>query len=688
MNYEANNPQINQNPEQKLLQQKLNKQETKQQNRNKQQNQHQLKQNPAAAKIDVQEQVLNRLNKLEELEQVGQNPFWVTAAEQTEHSREIIDNYAVFEGKEVSVAGRIMAKRGMGKVSFVDLHDRQGNIQIFTKFDALTDEDYQAWQNLDLGDLVSVKGEVFTTQKGEISIRNQGYQLLAKCLRPLPEKFHGLTDTDTRYRKRYLDLIVNPEIKEVFEKRSKIITTLRHELEKLDFIEVETPLLNLIAGGAAARPFVTHHNTLDLNLFLRISPELYLKRLIVGGFEKVYEIGRNFRNEGMSTKHNPEFTMIELYQAYTDYNGMMEISEHLISSACMAVNGTLQIKFGEHQLDLTPPFARMTMVEAVTKYTGIDFDTIEDDAAAQIVAQEKGIGELTAGKTRGEIINIFFEEFCEEHLIQPTFIYDYPIEISPLTKKKRSDPRMTERFEIFICGAEYGNAYSELNDPRDQRERFIEQQKQREAGDEEANIPDLDFVEALEYGLPPTGGLGIGIDRLVMLLTDSASIRDVLLFPTMRPLGSQTAENESDNQADSDTFDPISTEIEKLDLSKVKVEPLFEDLVDFDTFSKSDFRVVKVLNCEEVPKSKKLLKFTLNDGSGNERTILSGIKEYYKAEDLIGKTLVAITNLPERKMMGLPSQGMIISAVYEYDGAEGLNLLILDDNIPAGAKLY
>ncbi|MGI6579771.1 MAG: lysine--tRNA ligase [Saccharofermentanales bacterium] len=688
MNYEANNPQINQNQEQKLLQQKQNKHETKQQDRDKQPNQNQPKKNPAAAKIDVQEQVLNRLNKLEELEQAGQNPFWVTTAEQTEHSQEIIDNYAVFEGKEVSVAGRIMAKRGMGKVSFVDLHDRQGNIQIFTKFDALADEDYQAWQNLDLGDLVSVKGEVFTTQKGEISIRNQGYQLLAKCLRPLPEKFHGLTDTDTRYRKRYLDLIVNPEIKEVFEKRSKIITTLRHELEKLDFIEVETPLLNLIAGGAAARPFVTHHNTLDLNLFLRISPELYLKRLIVGGFEKVYEIGRNFRNEGMSTKHNPEFTMIELYQAYTDYYGMMEISEHLISSACMAVNGTLQIKFGEHQLDLTPPFARMTMVEAVTKYTGIDFDTIEDDAAAQIVAQEKGIGELTAGKTRGEIINIFFEEFCEEQLIQPTFIYDYPIEISPLTKKKKSDPRMTERFEIIICGAEYGNAYSELNDPRDQRERFIEQQKQREAGDEEANIPDLDFVEALEYGLPPTGGLGIGIDRLVMLLTDSASIRDVLLFPTMRPLSSQTAENESDNQEDSDTFDPISTEIEKLDLSKVKVEPLFEDLVDFETFSKSDFRVVKVLNCEEVPKSKKLLKFTLDDGSGNERTILSGIKEYYKAEDLIGKTLAAITNLPERKMMGLPSQGMIISAVYEYDGAEGLDLLILDDNIPAGAKLY
>ncbi|HHU53391.1 MAG TPA: lysine--tRNA ligase [Clostridiaceae bacterium] len=664
MSNEATNPQTNQNRQQKS----------------------------ADSRTDVQEQVLNRLNKLEELEQAGKNPFWITTAEQTEHSKEIISNYTQFEGKAVSVAGRIMAKRGMGKVSFVDLHDRQGNIQVFTKFDALTEEDYRAWQNLDIGDLVSVKGEVFTTQKGEISIRNQGYQLLAKCLRPLPEKYHGLTDTDTRYRKRYLDLIVNPEIKEVFEKRSKIITTLRRELEKMDFIEVETPLLNLIAGGAAARPFVTYHNTLDLNLFLRISPELYLKRLIVGGFEKVYEIGRNFRNEGMSTKHNPEFTMIELYQAYTDYNGMMEICEHLISTTCTAVNGTMQIQFGEHEVDLTPPFARMTMLEAIKKYTGIDFEMIEDDTAAQIAAQEKGIGELVAGKTRGEIINIFFEEFCENNLIQPTFIYDYPIEISPLTKKKKSDPRMTERFEIFICGAEYGNAYSELNDPRDQHERFIEQQKQRDAGDEEANIPDQDFVEALEYGLPPTGGLGIGIDRLVMLLTNSASIRDVLLFPTMRPLGKQMTENEVVSQEDSATFYPdenVETlDIEKLDLAKVKVEPLFEDMVDFETFSKSDFRVVKVLNCEEVPKSKRLLKFTLDDGSGEERTILSGIKEYYEAESLIGKTLVAITNLPERKMMGLPSQGMIISAVYEYDGEEGLNLLILDDDIPAGAKLY
>ena len=662
MNNEANNPQVNQNLQ---------------------------KQNPADTKNDVQEQVLNRLHKLEELEQAGQNPFWITTAEQTAHSKEIIDNYAQFEGKEVTVEGRIMAKRGMGKVSFVDLHDRQGNIQIFTKFDALADEDYKTWQNLDIGDLVSVKGEVFTTQKGEISIRNQGYQLLAKCLRPLPEKFHGLTDTDTRYRKRYLDLIVNPEIKEVFEKRSKIITTLRHELEKLDFIEVETPLLNLIAGGAAAKPFVTHHNTLNLSLFLRISPELYLKRLIVGGFEKVYEIGRNFRNEGMSTKHNPEFTMIELYQAYTDYNGMMEISEHLISAACMAVNGTLQIKFGEHQLDLTPPFARMTMLEVIEKHTGIDFTTIADDTAAQTVAQEKGIAELAAGKTRGEIINLFFEEFCEEHLIQPTFIYDYPIEISPLTKKKKSDPRMTERFEIFICGAEYGNAYSELNDPRDQHERFIEQQKQREAGDEEAHIPDYDFVEALEYGLPPTGGLGIGIDRLVMLLTDSPSIRDVLLFPTMRPLDNrQLAANEAFSQEKAETCDQVSKNLEKIDFSKIKVEPLFEDMVDFETFSKSDFRVVKVLNCEEVPKSKKLLKFTLDDGSGNDRIILSGIKEFYEAEDLIGKTLVAITNLPERRMMSLPSQGMIISAVYEYNGEEKLKLLILDENIPAGAKLF
>ncbi|MDI9490717.1 MAG: lysine--tRNA ligase [Bacillota bacterium] len=495
--------------------------------------------NAAEEKENIQEQVANRINKLTELEQQGNNPFWITTAEQTHHSQEIIDNYDQLEGTEVSVAGRIMAKRGMGKVSFVDLQDRQGNIQIFTRFDALEEEEYKAWQNLDLGDLVSLRGEVFTTNKGEISVRNHGYQLLAKCFRPLPEKFHGLTDTDTRYRKRYLDLIVNPEIKEVFEKRSKIITALRHELENLDFIEVETPILNLIAGGAAARPFVTHHNTLDLDLFLRISPELYLKRLIVGGFERVYEIGRNFRNEGMSTKHNPEFTMIELYQAYTDYNGMMEISEDLISKACLAVNGTLQIKFGEHELDLSPPFARMTMLEAIKKFTEVDFENITDDQAAQAIAAEKGLAEQTAGMSRGEIINIFFEEFCEEKLIQPTFIYDYPIEISPLTKKKKSDPRLTERFEIFICGDEYGNAYSELNDPRDQRERFVEQQKQRDAGDEEANIPDHDFVEALEYGLPPTGGLGIGIDRLVMLLTDSASIRDVLLFPTMRPLGTK-----------------------------------------------------------------------------------------------------------------------------------------------------
>ena len=680
MSNEANNPQTNQNQQNQPLQK-----QNKQQKPDKQQNK---KHNTADLKIDIQEQVLNRLHKLEELEQDGQNPFWITAAEQTEHSEEIINNDTHYEGKEGSVAGRIMAKRGMGKVSFVDLHDRQGSIQIFTKFDALTDKDYKAWQNLDIGDLVSVKGEVFTTQKGEISVRNQGYQLLAKCLRPLPEKFHGLTDTDTRYRKRYLDLIVNPEIKQVFEKRSKIITTLRHELEKLDFIEVETPLLNLIAGGAAARPFVTHHNTLDLSLFLRISPELYLKRLIVGGFEKVYEIGRNFRNEGMSTKHNPEFTMIELYQAYTDYNGMMEISEHLISTACMAVNGTLQIKFGEHKLDLTPPFARMTMLEAIEKYAGIDFSIIEDDMAAQTVAEEKGIAELADGKTRGEIINLFFEEFCEDHLIQPTFIYDYPIEISPLTKKKKSDPRMTERFEIFICGAEYGNAYSELNDPRDQRERFIEQQKQREAGDEEANIPDLDFVEALEYGLPPTGGLGIGIDRLVMLLTDSASIRDVLLFPTMRPLGNQTTENEVTDQEKYETFKQDGIDIEKLDLSKVRVEPLFEDMVDFETFSKSDFRVVKVLNCEEVPKSKKLLKFTLNDGSDKERVILSGIKEYYNAEDLIGKNLLAICNLPPRKMMGIDSEGMIISAIHEEEGQEKLNLIVLSSSIPPGAKMY
>lgn len=485
---------------------------------------------------EIQEQVLNRINKLTELSAQDKNPFWITEAKQTHHTQEILDNYANLEEKEVYIAGRIMAKRGMGKVSFVDLMDRQGRIQIFTKIDVLGEESYQNWQNLDIGDLIEVHGDVFTTKRGEISIRNQGYRLLSKCLRPLPEKFHGLQDTDIRYRKRYLDLIMNPEIKETFEKRSKIITSIRHELEKLDFIEVETPILNQIAGGAAARPFVTHHNALDLDLFLRISPELYLKRLIVGGFERVFEMGRNFRNEGMSTKHNPEFSMMELYQAYTDYNGMMEISEHLISKACLAVNDSLKITFGEHEVDLTPPFTRMTMLEAIEKHTGIDFNQIEDDSSALDLARDKGLSDKAEGMVRGEVISLIFEEFCEEKLIQPTFIYDYPIEISPLAKKKQSDPRMTERFEIFICGAEYGNAYSELNDPQDQHERFADQMEKRQAGDEEASLPDNDFVEALEYGLPPTGGLGIGIDRLVMLLTNSLSIRDVLLFPTMKPI--------------------------------------------------------------------------------------------------------------------------------------------------------
>ena len=632
---------------------------------------------------EIQEQVLNRINKLEELVEKDNNPFWITTAKQSHHTQEILDHYNELENQEVCVSGRIMAKRGMGKVSFVDLADRQGKIQIFTKIDALEGSDYKAWQNLDLGDIVEVHGIVFTTQKGEISIRNEGYRLLSKCLRPLPEKFHGLTDTDTRYRKRYLDLIMNPEIKVNFEKRSKIISTIRHELEKLDFIEVETPLLNQIAGGASARPFITHHNSLNLDLFLRISPELYLKRLIVGGFERVYEIGRNFRNEGMSTKHNPEFTMIELYQAYTDYHGMMEISEDLISSACLAVNDTLEINFDEHEINLTPPFARMSMIEAIKKFTDVDFDQINTDEEALAIAKEKGLENLAIGKVRGEIINLFFEEFCEEKLIQPTFIYDYPIEISPLTKKKKSDPRLTERFEIFINGSEYGNAYSELNDPRDQAERFTEQLKKRESGDEEAALPDQDFVEALEYAMPPTGGLGIGIDRLVMLLTNSATIRDVLLFPTMKPLGGENIQSSDNNIVDED-----EVELEKIDLSKIKIEPLFEDMVDFETFSKSDFRVVKVLNCEEVPKSKKLLKFTLDDGSGEDRVILSGIKTYYSTEELIGKTLVAIVNLPPRKMMGIDSCGMIISAVHEYDGEEALNLLMVSDRIPAGAKLY
>lgn len=639
---------------------------------------------------NLNEQMQIRLEKLEGLEAEGCKPFTVRTAEQSHHAAQIIDDFASLEGQKVVVAGRMMSKRGMGKVSFSDLQDRSGTVQIFSKIDLLGEEAYRAWLNLDIGDLVEVHGEVFRTKRGEISVRSESYRLLAKCLRPLPEKFHGLTDKDTRYRKRYLDLIVNPEVKTSFEKRSRIISAVRSYLNQHDFLEVETPLLNIIAGGASARPFITHHNSLDLDLFLRISPELYLKRLIVGGFERVYELGRNFRNEGMSVRHNPEFTMLELYEAYTDYKGMMEICENIIADACRTVNaGECEISFNGQEIDLTPPFRRVSMAELVEAKTGVDFTGDLGLEEAKAVAEKAGLAEqVTAEMGRGDILNLLFEELCEAELIQPTFVYDYPIEISPLTKKKPEDPRFTERFELFISGMEFANAYSELNDPRDQKERFQEQLRRRQAGDDEANLPDQDFVEALEYAMPPTGGLGIGIDRLVMLLTDNSSIRDVLLFPTMKPLGDKTTINQASDGASSESSESPAAELEKIDFSKVKVEALFEDMIDFETFIKSDYRAVKVLNCEEVPKSKKLLKFTLNDGSEKERVILSGIKEYYQPEELIGKTLLAICNLPPRKMMGIESEGMLISAIHEEEGEERLNLITLSPRIPAGAKMY
>lgn len=637
-----------------------------------------------------QEQI--RLEKLQALEAAGANPFEITTAEQDTHSAEILEGFEAYEGKQVKVAGRLMSKRGMGKVSFSDLQDRDGRIQIFSKIDVLGEELYKQWLNLDIGDIVAVSGEVFRTQRGEISIRNQAYTLLSKGLRPLPEKFHGLQDTDTRYRKRYLDLIMNPEVTGTFIKRSAIISTFRRVLDELDFIEVETPLLNVIAGGASARPFVTHHNALNMELFLRISPELYHKRLIIGGLERVYEIGRNFRNEGISVRHNPEFTMIELYQAYTDYHGMMEITEKLISESCMVVNGKTEIEFNGKPINLTPPFARLSMNEAILKYAGVDFNAVKDAEEAYRLALEHKVENAAPGMAKGDIMNQFFEQFCEEQLIQPTFIYDYPIEISPLTKKKPGSDGIVERFELFINGMEFGNAYSELNDPRDQRERFMDQLRRREGGDDEANLPDEDYVEAMEYGLPPTGGLGIGIDRLVMLLTDNPSIRDVLLFPTMKSLDKERSENRASESAEDKTYDQFTTNIAEqtapIDFSNVKIEPLFKDMVDFDTFSKSDFRAVKVKECIAVPKSKKLLQFTLDDGTGNDRTILSGIHAYYEPEELIGKTCIAITNLPPRAMMGIESCGMLLSAIHKEEGEEKLHLLMVDEHIPAGAKLY
>lgn len=631
---------------------------------------------------DLNEMLKIRREKLHELKEEGKDPHRIVNFKNRISSKEIKDNFEKYEDQTVRVAGRILAKRGHGNMSFMDVQDDLGQIQVVNRKNVIGD-DFKYIKKYDIGDIIGVEGKVFKTNQGEISIEVAESNLLTKALQMLPEKWHGLKDPDLRYRQRYIDLIVNPQVKEVFVQRSRIISAIREFLDSRGFLEVETPILNTIAGGATARPFITHHNTLDIDMYLRIANELYLKRLIVGGFDRVYEIGRMFRNEGMDATHNPEYTAMELYQAYGDYEDMMEITENMVEHVAKKVKGTTVVEFDGEEIELKAPWKRIPMIEAVKEYSGVDFNEIKTDEEAKAIAKEKGV---EVKETRGEIIAEFFDEFVEDKLIQPTFITDYPVEISPLAKRKNDDRSLTYRFEAFISGAEIGNAFSELNDAEDQRARFEDQVRKREAGDDEAQMMDYDFVNALEVGLPPTGGLGIGIDRLIMILTGQHSIRDVLLFPTMKPIGLEKAENEGLSKETYETYDKLTTE--EIDLSKVKVEPLFEDMVDFETFSKSDFRVVKVKNCEEVPKSKKLLKFTLDDGSEKERVILSGIKEYYSAESLIGKTLLAICNLPPRKMMGIDSEGMIISAICEYDGEEKLNLIMLDDNIPAGSKLY
>ena len=639
----------------------------------------------------AQEQDLNHLlqvrrEKLADLQANGKNPFQITKYDVTNHSMEIKNAFDEFEGKEVSLAGRMMSKRVMGKASFCSIQDLQGSIQAYVARDNLGEESYKDFKKLDIGDIIGIKGEVFKTKTGEISIHATEVTLLSKSLNPLPEKFHGLTNTDLRYRQRYVDLIMNEDVKDTFIKRSKILASIRNYLNGQGFMEVETPMLVANAGGAAARPFETHFNALDEDFKLRISLELYLKRLIVGGLERVYEIGRVFRNEGLDTRHNPEFTLMELYQAYTDYHGMMDLTENLYRHVAKEVLGTTKIVYNGVEMDLGKPFERITMVDAVKKYAGIDWNEVETLQQARALAKEHKI-EFEDRHRKGDILNLFFEEYVEEHLIQPTFVMDHPIEISPLTKKKPENPDYVERFEFFMNGWEMANAYSELNDPIDQRERFAQQDANAAAGDEEAEHTDEDFLHALEIGMPPTGGIGFGIDRMCMLLTDSAAIRDVLLFPTMKSQGA--AKNEANNAAQAGkAVVAEEKQAEKIDFSNVKIEPLFEEMVDFDTFSKSDFRAVKVEACEAVPKSKKLLKFILNDGTDRKRTILSGIHEYYEPEELVGKTCIAIVNLPPRKMMGIDSEGMLISAVHEEDGREGLNLLMVDDRIPAGAKLY
>ncbi|MCB7317619.1 lysine--tRNA ligase [Lacrimispora sp. 210928-DFI.3.58] len=639
------------------------------------------------AEQDLNHVLKARRDKLAELQAAGKDPFQITKYEVTAHSVELKDNYEQWEGKEASVAGRLMFKRVMGKASFCNIQDLQGSIQIYVARDSIGEEPYKEFKKMDIGDIVGIKGTAFTTKTGEKSIHATEVILLSKSLQVLPEKFHGLTDTDLRYRQRYVDLIMNAEVKDTFIKRSQIIAAIRKYLGGQGFMEVETPMLVSNAGGAAARPFETHFNALDEDLKLRISLELYLKRLIVGGLERVYEIGRVFRNEGLDTRHNPEFTLMELYQAYTDYHGMMDLTENLYRFVAQEVLGTTTITYNGIEMDLGKPFERITMVDAVKKYAGVDFNEIHTLEEARAIAKEKHV-EFEERHKKGDILNLFFEEFVEEHLIQPTFVMDHPIEISPLTKKKPENPEYVERFEFFMNGWEMANAYSELNDPIDQRERFKAQEEQFAAGDEEANHTDEDFLNALEIGMPPTGGIGYGIDRMVMLLTDSAAIRDVLLFPTMKSLDGVNKKNDVNNTASEAPEKNVKTESEKIDFSKVKVEPLFEKFVDFDTFSKSDFRAVKVKECVAVPKSKKLLQFTLDDGTGTDRTILSGIHSFYEPEELVGKTLIAITNLPPRAMMGIDSCGMLLSAIHEEEGEEKLHLLMVDDHIPAGAKLY
>ena len=632
----------------------------------------------------LNEMLLLKRRKLDELKNEGKDPFVNETYDVTAHSKDIKEEFNEDEEREVSIAGRVMSKRRHGKICFLDVRDSVGTIQVFARKDVLEDK-YEDVKGLDIGDIIGVKGIVFKTEAGEITVRATDLTLLSKSLQILPEKFHGLKDPDLRYRQRYVDLIVNPEVKDVFIKRNKIIKKIREFLDNKGFLEVETPILGTVAGGANARPFYTHHNTLDIDMQLRIANELFLKRLIVGGFDKVYEMGKMFRNEGMDPKHNPEFTNIELYQAYADYEEMMRITENLFEYVAKEVLGTDTINYQGTEICLKAPWKRITMIDAVKKYADVDFNEIDTDEDAREVAREKGL-EISEHDTWGKVLSEMFEEFCEEHLVEPTFVIGHPVEVSPLAKRNPEDKRLTQRFEAFINTWEFANAFSELNDPIDQRERFEAQVREKEAGDDEAHPMDSDFINAIEVGLPPTGGLGIGVDRMIVLLTDQQSIRDVLLFPTMKPIGLEKAENKDSSNETYETYDKLTTE--KIDFSKVKVEPLFEDMVDFDTFSKSDFRVVKVKNCEKVPKSKKLLKFTLDDGSEKERIILSGIKNFYGAEELVGKKLVAITNLPPRKMMGEESCGMLLSAVCEYDGEELLNLVMVNENIPAGAKLY